>query len=253
MGKIHLVLPDPHAHPEHNNRRADWVGKLILDLKPDVVVNLGDMFDMPSMSDYDKGKKSFWGRTYKKDLDAGLEFDDRLWHPIRHAKKRKPFSVVCEGNHEHRLVKAIDLQPELEGVISFKDFNFDRNYNEIVKYDGQTPGFIKIDGIYYAHYFISGRMGYAISGEHPAHALLMKLGVSSTCGHSHLLSFERRVNPEGKPRIGLHAGVYQDYDSEWAGHINRHWWRGVVIKRNVENGNYTPQFVSLEELRTAYG
>ena len=84
----HLVIPDSHAHPDHHNKRADWLGKLILDLKPDVVVNLGDMWDLPSMSGYDKGKKSFWGRTYKKDIEAGLEFDDRLWHPIRKAKKR---------------------------------------------------------------------------------------------------------------------------------------------------------------------
>ena len=43
MTKVHLVIPDPHAHPDHNNNRADWLGQLILDLKPDVVVNLGDV------------------------------------------------------------------------------------------------------------------------------------------------------------------------------------------------------------------
>ena len=89
MGNIHLVIPDPHAHYKNNNERADWVGRLIVDLKPDVVINMGDMFDMPSLSVYDNGNKSFQGRTYRADVDAGLEFDERLWAPIRKAKKRR--------------------------------------------------------------------------------------------------------------------------------------------------------------------
>ena len=68
---VHLVVPDIHAHPDHNNDRADWLGKLILDIKPDVVVNIGDMWDMPSMSSYDKGTKGFYGRSYRKDWMPG--------------------------------------------------------------------------------------------------------------------------------------------------------------------------------------
>ena len=32
--KVHLVVPDSHAHPDYNNDRADWLGQLIADLKP---------------------------------------------------------------------------------------------------------------------------------------------------------------------------------------------------------------------------
>ena len=89
MGSTHLVIPDCHAHADYPNDRADWVGKLIVDLKPDVVVNLGDMWDLPSFSSYDKGRAKFHGRSYRKDLDAGLEFDDRLWGPLKKAKKKR--------------------------------------------------------------------------------------------------------------------------------------------------------------------
>ena len=47
--KVHLCTPDVHAHPDFNNDRADWLGKLILDLKPDVVVNIGDAADPTSL------------------------------------------------------------------------------------------------------------------------------------------------------------------------------------------------------------
>lgn len=251
-GKTHLVIPDSHAHPDFNNNRADIVGRLILDLKPDVVINLGDMFDMPSMSGYDKGTKSFHGRSFRKDLDAGLEFDERMWAPIRTAKKKKPFSVFLEGNHEFRLKKMLNLQPELEGTVSFKDFGLDRNYNEIVEYEGNTPGIIEIDGINYAHYFVSGVMGRPVGGEHPAFSLLTKQFASSTCGHIHVADWSTRTDPHGRRIHGLVAGVYQDYNSPWAGEVNKLWYRGVVIKNNVIDGNYDPQFVSLDYLKRYY-
>jgi 3',5'-cyclic AMP phosphodiesterase CpdA len=50
MSKVHLIIPDQHAHPEYLNKRADYVGQLIKDLKPDVVINLGDAADIASWS-----------------------------------------------------------------------------------------------------------------------------------------------------------------------------------------------------------
>ena len=243
--KIHLVIPDSHAHPGYNNDRADWVGQLIVDLKPDVVVNLGDMFDMASMSGYDKGKKSFHGRSFRADLDAGLEFDERMWAPIRAAKKKRPYSVFLEGNHEFRLKKMLDMQPELEGTVGFDDFGLKRNYHEIVEYEGNTPGIVEIDGINYAHYFVSGVMGRPAGGENPGTALLLKQFASCTCGHIHVADYSVRTDPHGKRLHGLVAGVYQDYNSPWAGEVNKIWSRGVVIKHNVFNGDYDFQWVSI--------
>ena len=249
----HLVIPDPHAHPNFNNDRAIWLGKLIKDLKPDVVVNLGDMWDLPSMASYDKGKKSFFGRTYRADIDAGRDFDEKLWEPVRRAKKKKPLSIFIEGNHEFRLKRLLEMQPELENLVSFNDFDLKRNYNEIVEYNGQTPGIIEVDGVNYSHFFISGVMGRPVGGIHPANSLLSKQHSSCTCGHIHTTDFSTHTLPSGKRIMGLVAGVFQDYDSPWAGEINKHWWRGVIIKRGVEDGCYDPQWVSMDELRKEYG
>lgn len=251
MSKTHLIIPDPHAHPDHHNNRAIWLGKLIKDLKPDLVINLGDMFDMPSLNGYESGKKT-WGRNYYKDVEAGLDFDDKLWHFVRKAKKKKPTGIFLEGNHEYRLKKALNLQPELEGTIGFKDYGLNRNYSEVVEYHADTPGVIQLDGVHYAHYFISGVMGRALGGEHPAHTIVQKLGSSATCGHSHTRDFCMRNDINGNRRLGLVAGVYQDYEADWAGGRNALWWRGVVIKRNVQNGNYDHQWVSIEQLKKEY-
>ena len=162
MGKTHLVIPDPHAHPDHDNRRADYLAQLIKDVKPDVVINLGDQWDMASLSSYDKGKGTFVGRTYERDINSGLEFSDRLWGPIKRMKKKLPYRVFLEGNHEERIRRAINLSPELAGTLSMEDLDLASNYDTFVPYQGFTPGIIEIDGITYAHYFSSGVMGWCV-------------------------------------------------------------------------------------------
>lgn len=252
MFKTHLVIPDTHAHPAQHNRRAEWLGKLINDVRPDVVIHLGDSADMPSLSSYDRGTKAFQGRNYRADINAHLDFNYRLWDTVRSTKRKLPYRVFLEGNHEHRITKAINLQPELEGAISFEDLELERFYDEVVRYNGRSPGTATIDGISYAHFFISGVMGKAIGGAHPAYAILAKGHGSATAGDLHLLSYEVQTGIGGRRIQGLVAGCYQDYDADWAGEANKLWWRGVVVKRNVDNGNYDPEFISLARMRNEY-
>lgn len=254
MTKTHIWIPDPHAHYQHHNKRAEWLGKLIADVKPDVVVCGGDSADMPSLAGFDKGKKSFHGKTYKADIDAHLDFQDRLWNEVKKQKKKLPSRIFLEGNHEHRIHKAIEVQPELEGTIGINDLQLARWYDTFVPYSGGTPGVIQVDGINFAHFFVSGVMGRAISGEHPAYSLLTKQYSSCVAFHLHLADYAIRTDANGKRLHGLVAGVYQDYESDWAGEVNKLWWRGAIIARNVDgSGNFDPQFISLQYIKDNYG
>ena len=258
MGKTHLIIPDPHAHPDHNNERADWLGQLIADVKPDLVVNMGDAADLASLSSFDKGKASFHGAGYGKDIAAHLDFQERMWTPMKRTKKKMPYRIVLEGNHEHRIKRVLDYEPHLASGgtgfgISFKDLDFDSYYNEVYEYKGQTPSIATFDGVSYAHYLVSGLMGRPIGGEHHAASLIAKNYTSCTVGHSHTADFAIRTDTHGKKLMGLVCGVYQDYESGWAGNCNDLWWRGVVIKRNVEDGVYDPEFIRMETLKKEYG
>lgn len=79
----HLLIPDVQAKEGVPLEHLDWIGQYILDKKPDVIVQIGDFADMPSLSSYDKGKKSFEGRRYKKDIAAAREAMDRLLAPLK--------------------------------------------------------------------------------------------------------------------------------------------------------------------------
>ena len=53
-----LVLPDCQVKEGVPLDHLEWAGKAICDYRPDVVVNIGDFADMPSLSTHDvKGSK----------------------------------------------------------------------------------------------------------------------------------------------------------------------------------------------------
>ena len=69
----HLVIPDTQAKDGTPTDHLRWIGQLIVDEHPDTVVHLGDHADMPSLSSYDVGKRSFEGRRYSADIEAAKE------------------------------------------------------------------------------------------------------------------------------------------------------------------------------------
>lgn len=249
MSSIHLVIPDSHARPNFDNDRYEWLAHLVNDIKPDVVVDIGDWFDMESLSSYDKGKKAFEGRRYKLDIEVGVEAQDKFLSIIKKQKRKLPRFVRTLGNHENRINKMINMSPEFEGVLSTNDFlSKEYGWEEI---EFNVP--IEIDGVHYAHHFPSGAMGKPIGGENIGRMLLQKKHVSCTQGHSHLFDYAVRSTIDGRKIMGLSVGCYFDYQMDYAGPVNNLYDRGVCVKRNVEGGRYELQWISIEELKRKYG
>ena len=111
---------------------------------------------------------------------------------------------------------------------------------------------VNIDGVYYSHYFVSGVMGRPIHGEHPAASLLTKQHVSCTVGHSHVCDYSQRTAAGGKKLHGLVVGCFTNDWEDYAGPANDLWWRGVVVKHDVKDGEYDPEFISMDRLLANY-
>jgi len=238
MSKTHLVFGDSHVIPGKSNRRALFLGQLISDLKPDVVVDLGDTADLASLCSHDKGRRVAAGRQYAADVAAHNEFQDMLWWKLRKNKRKMPRRIRLIGNHEQRIDRALDQNKELVGTISYSDLDMERYYDEVVYYDGETPGTITVDGVTYSHFFSSGAMGRSISGQHQAYSMVQKLLISATMGHSHALDFSLRQGRDGRVLMGLVAPCFIDYKVDWVGQGRKSWTSGVVLKRDVEQGSY---------------
>jgi hypothetical protein len=247
MPKIHLVIPDSHAHPDHSNERYSYLSRLIAELNPDTVIDIGDWFDMASLCSYDRGTRGFHGRRYQADIAAGVEAQDRLLSPLRKRKKRLPRFVRCLGNHEHRIIRAIDREPELlEGTIGLSDLQSKEYRWEEVPF--LQP--INIDGVNYAHYFVSGVMGRPVSS---ARALLNHQNATCIQGHAHTFDYATKANIQGDRFHGIFCGVFQDYTPEFASATDYMWRPGVLILHNVEDGDFDMEWVSMKRLKELYG
>jgi hypothetical protein len=118
----HLIIPDTQVKPNTPIDHLNWAGQYAVKMRPDVIVMIGDHWDMESLSSYDKGKKSFEGRRYTKDIEAGIVGMEAFLKPIRDEQARlrrnkekqwNPRLVFTLGNHENRITRAIENDPML--------------------------------------------------------------------------------------------------------------------------------------------
>ena len=250
----HLVIPDVQIKPETDLAFIDWISKYAVDKKPDVLVVLGDWADMPSLSLYDKGKKSAEGRTYQADILAANDALQRLMAPIeteqeRLAKgKRARWNlrkVVTLGNHEHRIPRAVEEDRKWEGKISTDDLFFKQWGFEV--YPFLQP--VVIDDIAYAHFFCSGVMGRPITS---APATLAKKHMSAIAGHLPGYDIATAHRADGRRITAIIAGSGYPEDLPYLNaQTNKH-WRGVLMLNEVRDGEFDAMQVSLNFLKERY-
>lgn len=250
----HLVIPDTQVKPGVPTDHLRWIGQYILDRRPDVVVHLGDHWDLPSLSSYDRGKLAAEGRRLGEDIDAGNVALDLLTAPTRKFNARlrttRPYHprwVLLRGNHEHRLQRYIDEHGELDGALTFDDL--------------ESPGWevhdflepVFIDGVGYSHYWANPMSGRPYAGM--VETRLRTIGHSFTMGHQQTLQVGARYvhGPNGPmQQRGLVAGACYLHDEDYKGPQGNAHWRGVLVKHEVRDGAYDLMEVSLDYLARRY-
>lgn len=251
----HLVIPDVQQKPGCKVDHLHWAGKYAAAMKPDVIVCIGDFWDMPSLSSYDKGTKDFEGRRYKADIEAGQEAMEAFMLPIvyervrlekGHRKRWNPRLVFTLGNHEHRIERAIQKDAVLEDVIDYRDFGLEIWGWEVYPF----LEVVTIDGVNYSHYFTSGVMGRPVSN---AKLLLSKKHMSCVMGHvqDRDIAFDRKA--DGTRITGLFAGIYYQHDEAYLNPQTNGSWSGIWLLNEVNNGAFDEMPVSINYLRRKYG
>jgi hypothetical protein len=255
---IHVFIPDSQIKPEVPTDSLRWIGNYIVEKfadRPNVkIIHAGDFADMPSLSIYDKGTKQMEGRTYQADIDAVIEGWDILNEPIdkyntvKRNKKEKvwtPDKYITLGNHEDRITRAINYNPQLEGVLSLDKL-------ELSRYGWNVVPFLQpiwLDGVCYAHYFYNPMTSKPYGGA--IETRLKNIGHSFSQGHQQVLLYGLRTVSKGTQH-GLVAGSSYLHPEAYLGPQANSHWRGIVVKHQVKDGSYDPMFVSLEYLCQRY-
>jgi hypothetical protein len=250
-GKRILVLPDVQAKPGNDFSFLRRIGQYAVEKKPDTIVCIGDFADMPSLSSYDKGKKSFEGRRYKRDIEAAQFAMQAFLGPLEEYNKTakrpyKPRMVLTLGNHEARITRACDDDPKLDGVLSIKDLAYE-------EYGWEVHDFLKVvilEGVAFSHYFTSGTMGRPVT---TAQACLSKKHMSCVQGHQQGLQIATGYRGDGQLLTSIIAGSFYEHDEAYLGPQGNKHWRGCLMLNDVKDGAFDLMPVSLSFLNSRYG
>lgn len=253
----HIMIPDTQCKGGIDMSYLSHIGEYLARKQPAVIVHIGDHADMPSLSSYDKGKKSAEGKRVFKDIEASIEGMNLLLKPIYDLQQSqlqefgrvlyKPKMVLTLGNHEQRIERHVDANPELHGLLSYDNLKYKEFGWEV--YDFLEPAIV--NGVVYSHFMANPMTGKPYGGA--ALSILKQVGESFCMGHKQCLDVATRFLPaSGKQQWAIIAGAAYPHDEGYKGYQGNKHFRGIVIKHNVINGSFNPMFVDLKYLEDKY-
>lgn len=258
LAPTHVVIPDTQVKPGVPTAHLRWIGQYIVDHfagHPALrIVHLGDHADMPSLSSYDKGKRAMEGRRVVEDIRAAndgfalLNAPLREHNAIRRERKERqwaPGRWFLLGNHEDRITRATEDDPQMDGFLSLDDLTYVEHGWEVVPF--LKP--LTLDGVSYAHFWANPMTGRPYGGM--AVTRLKNIGHSFTMGHQQVLDYAVRFVRD-RSQHALIAGACYLHDEDYKGYQGNAHWRGIVVCHHVEDGSYDPMFVSLDYLCRRY-
>lgn len=243
-----LIIGDSHAKPGVPNDRYTWLGRLIQDRLPDIIVDMGDFADMPSLSHYDKGKASGEGKRLSDDLAAAREARLLVTAHISDTRGYKPRMIALGGNHEYRICKKMNDDPSLKGMYS-QDVSGAAGLGW-EWYDYLNP--VVVEGITFTHH-VHDAMGKPISVKANINTVLKNEFHSFVTAHNHERHISHLQNSIGKGIMGISAGCYFEHTEYYAKNSNNRWDRCLILLRNVEDGfTQDIEVISLKRVKEMY-
>jgi len=249
-----FVLPDVQAKPGTDFTFLSRIGAYVVEKKPDVIVCIGDFADMSSLSGYDKGKRSFEGRRFTKDIEASKDamcaFLTPIWeyNDMRRKNRKAPYTprmVMTLGNHEHRIERATESDPMLAGLLSIDMLGYAEDGWEVHPF----LEVVVIEGVAFSHFFTTGLMGRPASS---AQAQLNKKHMSVVAGHQQGLQIASAFKADGSMISSIIAGSCYEHEEAYLGHQGNKHWRGCLMLHDVQDGTFDPMFVSLSYINNKY-
>lgn len=247
----HLILPDTQCKPGTPVEHIIAAGNFAAEKRPEVIVLLGDWFDMPSLSAWDSdAKKAEQKVNYADDIAFGRKALDLFIAPIKKVRSYRPEMHFCCGNHENRITRYTDDFPILRGTLGLQSLWLKERGFRVHPF----LEIAQIDGIAYSHYFCmdsNGRVMNSKRGQASAKAQVQNVGMSATAGHKQGLDIHIKESPAGR-RIGLICGSFYQHQEEYLSPQGNAHWSGIVMKHEVSEGSYDPMFVSMDFLLRRY-
>lgn len=240
------VIPDCQVRPGVPLEHLTWCGKYLAQKQPDVIVQIGDFEDLPSLSTHDDaGSLQMEGRRYRKDIDSVRRGMDLLLEPIRAVSGWHPLMIETLGNHADRITRILNRDKKWEGFISLDDLQYKEAGWQVFPF--LQP--VTIGGIAFCHYFPSGVLGRPIT---KAKDLLTKLHMSAFAGHQQGRDIAYSHRADGIDMTALISGSFYQHAEAYMSPFTNNHWRGMYMLHEVRNGSFDEMAVSIDYLKRKF-
>lgn len=245
-----LVVGDVHASPGQDYTRFSRLGRAVRDLKPSIVLQVGDWYAMDSLCKHATLHERAEQRVIE-DIRAG-ELALEAFHTGL-GDYRPDRMILTLGNHDDRLRKLADDAPWLAGLFPVGAAHEARGW-EVSPF--LEP--VRISGVRFQHYLTRPGGRSPISGKYMGRQLIERLafGESIVVGHGHGLYYHhQRSGMSGERRVhGLSAGCYLDHREAYAQDANElDWWSGFIVLRDVHEGDFALELWPMSRIVRRWG
>lgn len=247
-----FVIPDCQVRPDVPLEHLEWIGKAIVHYQPDVVVNLGDFADLPSLSSY-ASRREAEGRRYEADVASVKQGMNILMAPLRKRwgstlkRAGAPRLVLTHGNHENRILRAVDEFPHLEGFMSLGDLGYEEAGWETFPF----LHIVSIEGTAFSHLFQQPGTSRPVSGM--IETRIKNIGFGFCQGHQQGLRTGMVARNNGELVRGIVAGSAYLHTEEYTGQTDSAYWRGCLILNDARRGQYSLMELDLDYLCREFG
>jgi len=218
-----VVLGDTHF-PFANNKSVSKAVKLIEELKPRLVLQIGDLYDLYSFSRYPKHPDFMSAR---EEMRLGRAHASSMWDRIIKASPRSRL-VQMRGNHDARAAKrAIEDLPASFHIVE-----------EAIAQAMTFYGVELCDEQEFIYDRICFMHGFRKHGEHAEYN-----NMSTVCGHSHRAGVTYHANRDGS-FYELNVGWLGDITAECFTYRSQKALHKTTVGVGVIDNN-GPRFVSL--------
>lgn len=165
-----IAIPDTHF-PWVDQYALDVVIDDIKHIQPEVVIQMGDLYDNYSFSSHHPTSRNI--TTPKNELHSARSGAIAMWQAIQAVSpESKCYQIL--GNHDIRIHKSIrEKAPELEAIFDTLDINSLWQFEDVyTEFDYREP--LELDGVVYHH-------GWLKLGEH-----MKKFLKPTVVGHYHI-------------------------------------------------------------------
>lgn len=244
-----LYFTDAHNQPGMDMERFEWLGKLIDEQKPDVLVDGGDFDDFQSLCGHERNEthKGKLKPSLARDLEAAALGRKTLQDSFTHKCRQ----IITLGNHEARLWTYENNNPEMYGIPSAM-------YEDILKATGWEfypyGAHVDVAGVSFTHVPFNV-MGKPVGGETACKQIADKSLKDTVFGHTHKMDIWNAAKfGASQSVIAFNGGCYMPdgYVPAYSQDTRKEFWYGCHVIMVKDGRIKSIKSWHIQELRDLY-